>query len=288
VSGHLWSVSQLGHPIGGEPGGILAQVCLVLHARAQGFCVVLALMTDPDAVGKILRRLGLPFSAPALAPARSSGRPLGFPLSDEDSRPGMRHPGQSPMRAILSSGGLVSGCYSPSAEGFPYALLALVADVPDGLARSAPARARMRCGRMAAAMRMTRIQATLLALVVAQAAHSIEECSGRLYEVFAPARFASGLISQDPRRGFLVINAALVAFGLWCVFWPIRRHWRSAAGLIWFWIAIELVNGVGHSLWSLVERRYTPGVGTALVLVLLSAYLARQQVSALRRSRQGV
>ena len=41
--------------------------------------VVLAYLTDPDVVGKILRHLGLPFSAPALAPARSSGRPLGIP-----------------------------------------------------------------------------------------------------------------------------------------------------------------------------------------------------------------
>jgi len=33
--------------------------------------VVLAFLTDPDVVGKILRHLGLPTSAPALAPAGS-------------------------------------------------------------------------------------------------------------------------------------------------------------------------------------------------------------------------
>ena len=93
---------------------------------------------------------------------------------------------------------------------------------------------------------MTRVQATFLALVAVQAAHSVEAYVGRLYEVFAPARFVSGLISQDLQRGFLVFNAILVAFGFWCFFWPIRRDWPSAIALMRLWIAIELVNGIGH------------------------------------------
>ena len=44
---------------------------------------VLAFLTDPDVVEKILRHLGLPVSAPALSPARSS--PLGFALPEEES-----------------------------------------------------------------------------------------------------------------------------------------------------------------------------------------------------------
>jgi len=123
---------------------------------------------------------------------------------------------------------------------------------------------------------MTRIQATFLALVAAQTAHSVEEYLGRLYEVFAPARFVSLLASQDPRRGFLIMNLALIGFGLWCFFWPIRRGWPSAIGLMWFWAALEFVNGIGHSLRTVIERRYTPGVGTAPVLLALSVYLAWQ------------
>ena len=42
--------------------------------------VVLAFLTDPAVVAKILGHLGLPTTAPALAPARSSGSPLGFEL----------------------------------------------------------------------------------------------------------------------------------------------------------------------------------------------------------------
>ena len=46
--------------------------------------VVLAFLTDPEVVGKILRHLGLPCSAPFVAPARSPAPALGFGLPDED------------------------------------------------------------------------------------------------------------------------------------------------------------------------------------------------------------
>jgi hypothetical protein len=120
------------------------------------------------------------------------------------------------------------------------------------------------------------MQLTFLALVVAQAMHSIEEFAGRLYEVFPPARFVSGLISPNLERGFVIFNLALVLFGLWCFFWPIRRRWPSAASFAWLWVGIEMVNGIGHPLWSLIALRYTPGVATAPILLVLALYLARQ------------
>jgi uncharacterized membrane protein HdeD (DUF308 family) len=109
-----------------------------------------------------------------------------------------------------------------------------------------------------------------------QAVHSLEEYLGRFYEVFPPARFVSGLVSQDLRRGFIIANVVLVTFGLWCFFWPIRRRWRAAMTIGWWWATIELVNGVVHPLWSLHELSYTPGVATAPVLLVLALYLARQ------------
>jgi hypothetical protein len=42
--------------------------------------IVLAFLTDLEVVGKILRHLGLPTTAPALAPSRSSSHSLGFAL----------------------------------------------------------------------------------------------------------------------------------------------------------------------------------------------------------------
>jgi Protein of unknown function with HXXEE motif len=123
---------------------------------------------------------------------------------------------------------------------------------------------------------MTRFQVTFLALVMVQAAHSTEEYVGRLYEVFAPARFVSGLISQDLERGFLIFNVSLVLFGFWCFLWPVRRGWPSAVPLAWLWVAIELLNGIGHPFWSIRQLRYTPGVVTAVILLIIALYLMRQ------------
>lgn len=123
---------------------------------------------------------------------------------------------------------------------------------------------------------MQRLDASFIALVGIQAVHSVEECVGRLYEEFPPARFVSGLLSQDLQRGFIIGNIALVTFGLWCFVWPIRRRWRSAVTIGWVWVTIELVNGVVHPLWSLREQSYTPGVATAPLLFIAALYLARQ------------
>jgi len=109
-----------------------------------------------------------------------------------------------------------------------------------------------------------------------QAVHSVEEYLGRLYEVFPPARFVSGLVSHDLRRGFIIGNVVLISFGLWCFLWPMRRRWRIAGAIGWLWVTIELVNGLVHPLWSLLELRYTPGVATAPLLLVLALYLARQ------------
>lgn len=114
------------------------------------------------------------------------------------------------------------------------------------------------------------------ALVVAQAAHSIEEYTFRLYDTFPPARFVTGLVSADRARGFVIVNVALIAFGVWCLVRLVRRGSRSAAALVWLWVGIELVNGVGHPLWSLAQGGYTPGVATAPVLLLLAITVARR------------
>jgi hypothetical protein len=119
-----------------------------------------------------------------------------------------------------------------------------------------------------------RSQLAFLLLVLAQAAHSVEEYVARLYEVFAPARFVSSLVSSDLSVGFLVVNAALVAFGAWCWAVPVRCNWRSARGLAWFWALLELGNGVGHSALALSRAAYFPGAATAPLLLLLAAWLA--------------
>ena len=120
---------------------------------------------------------------------------------------------------------------------------------------------------------MTRSKATFLALVAVQIAHSVEEYLGRLWDVFPPARFVTGLISEDRRFGFIAFNVALISFGIWCFLWPVLRRWSSAIAFMSFWVVIELINGAGHILWSVQAGGYTPGVITAPLLLILALVL---------------
>ena len=129
-------------------------------------------------------------------------------------------------------------------------------------------------------MRVTGVEITFGALVLAQAAHSIEEYLGRLWDVFLPARLVSGLVSQDLQTGFVVLNMSLVAFGVWCLAWPVHRRWENAAAFMWIWVGVESANGVGHILWALSQGRYAPGVMTAPFLLGLALYLGTQLRSA--------
>jgi hypothetical protein len=113
-----------------------------------------------------------------------------------------------------------------------------------------------------------------LAMVLVQAGHSIEEYVTRLYDVLAPARYVSSLISADRRVGFLVFNVSLVAFGLWCYFGPIRRGEPSAVGLAWFWAILETLNGLAHASWAVWAGGYRPGLVTAPLLLVTALVLA--------------
>lgn len=121
-----------------------------------------------------------------------------------------------------------------------------------------------------------RIRITFLLLVLIQGLHSVEEYFGKLWEVFPPARFLSSLVSENHETGFLIINIGLFIFGLWCWLFPIRRNYLFAPGVIWFWIVIEMINGIGHPVWALYERAYVPGLATAPILLILAIYLSRQ------------
>jgi hypothetical protein len=112
--------------------------------------------------------------------------------------------------------------------------------------------------------------------VLAQAAHSTEESIWRLWESFPPARFVAGLVSNDLARGFVFLNVCIVAFGVWCYFWPVRRGWSVASPILWLWIVVETINGIVHPVWSVIQGGYTPGVVTALMLAPLALYLAKQ------------
>jgi hypothetical protein len=112
-----------------------------------------------------------------------------------------------------------------------------------------------------------------LALIVAQAAHSVEEYVFRLFDVFAPARYISGLLSDDLARGFVIANTALILFGAWCYFARVQVARPEARGLAWFWALLELGNGIGHCVLAVVGSGYFPGILTAPILLAISGFL---------------
>jgi hypothetical protein len=128
------------------------------------------------------------------------------------------------------------------------------------------------------------IQLVFLFLVLTQAAHSVEEYFLKLYEVFAPARFISSLISSNLSAGFLAANAAIVALAVWCWAIPVRSGSGSARGVVWFWVLLEFGNGVGHTALALSRGGYFPGAGTAPLLIVFATWLAVLQAGQENRS----
>lgn len=112
-----------------------------------------------------------------------------------------------------------------------------------------------------------------LVLILVQAVHSVEEYAFRLYDVLAPARYVSGLFGADRQIGFVIVNSALVLFGLWCWIARVRPGRAGAKGLAWFWGLLEIGNGCAHLALAVAARGYFPGVATAPLLLVLGALL---------------
>lgn len=120
------------------------------------------------------------------------------------------------------------------------------------------------------------IKKSFLILVLFQGLHSTEEYIGALWTVFPPAEYISGLLSDNLRTGFLIINLTLFIFGIWSWVYPVRNKYSFAGGIIWFWIIIELLNGIGHPLLAIYAHSYIPGVVTAPLLFITATYLLIQ------------
>ena len=119
-----------------------------------------------------------------------------------------------------------------------------------------------------------KIKFLFVCLIFTQGLHSVEEYLGKLWEVFAPATFLCQLVSNDMETGFLIINISLFVFGLVSILLVLTRRCGKINTLIWFWIILEIGNGLGHFSWSLIEKEYTPGLWTAMVLFPVGVYLA--------------
>ena len=121
----------------------------------------------------------------------------------------------------------------------------------------------------------SKIKLVFLILVLIQAMHSIEEYIGKLWDFFPPAAFLTSLFSKNLETGFLIVSIGLFVFGIMCWLFPIRGNYSAAKGILWFWIILEIINGVGHSIWSIYQQSYTPGLITAPFLFITAIYLAR-------------
>jgi hypothetical protein len=113
-----------------------------------------------------------------------------------------------------------------------------------------------------------------LALILAQALHSVEEYVFRLYDALAPARWVSGLIGIDRAIGFVVANSLLVSFGLWCYLARVRSSHPAGRGWVWFWTILESANGIVHLALVAAAGGYFPGAATAPLLLGVSGWLA--------------
>lgn len=118
------------------------------------------------------------------------------------------------------------------------------------------------------------IRVIFLLIVLVQGLHSLEEFMGKLWEVYRPAAYLSGFVSADLKTGFIIINVGLFLVLMLTWLATFSKN-NSIKVLLWFWIILELINGIGHSLWAIIERSYVPGLVTAPILVILALSLAR-------------
>ena len=112
-----------------------------------------------------------------------------------------------------------------------------------------------------------------LCLVLSQAAHSIEEYCFHLYDVLAPARFISSMVSSNLALGFAIVNIVIVLFGVWCYLARVRRRHPSGRSWAWFWTVLEAANGAGHLILAANRGGYFPGAATAPLLLGFSVSL---------------
>lgn len=115
-------------------------------------------------------------------------------------------------------------------------------------------------------------------LIVAQTIHSIEEYLYGFADVFEPVQILSELIGISPEAFFVFFNIPFVMFGCWCYIARVRPAHPSALGFTWFWIALELANGIGHISISVYQRIYFPGLATAILLFGLALYLGAKLI----------
>ena len=123
------------------------------------------------------------------------------------------------------------------------------------------------------------IKRAFLFVAVFQFLHSVEEYVFELWEHLAPARFLSGLVSDDLPFGFAVINIAIVMLISFSYIVPVRNASPNARRVVWFWAMLETFNGAGHLWLGFSGTAYFPGLYTAPFLLLFGVVLMQQLIT---------
>lgn len=110
-------------------------------------------------------------------------------------------------------------------------------------------------------------------LIFLQAIHSAEEFKD---DFMGRCPLTQKINHRHPRFSktlFLSFSTLLLSLGLigfFAFIEPQRNGWQI---IIWLWVIGEILNSVGHSLWSLYTKKTNPGLVTALLLFPLEALL---------------
>lgn len=114
-----------------------------------------------------------------------------------------------------------------------------------------------------------------LLLVLLQACHSIEEFTFGLYKWLGPFKALERAIPGSSPIVFAILNVGFLMLGLWGYFGAVRPGRPAAGAWIGIWCAVEIFNGIGHPVWSLLAGAYVPGTGTAPLLLVTALALLR-------------
>jgi hypothetical protein len=118
-----------------------------------------------------------------------------------------------------------------------------------------------------------------LTLVVCQALHFLEEVTFGLYRWLPYFQWLESAAPGMAVVAFVAINTAFVAFGAWCYLARVKPRAPSAGVWITLWMVVEIGNGIGHPLWSLIAGAYVPGTATAPLLLVVALLMARQRLT---------
>ena len=87
----------------------------------------------------------------------------------------------------------------------------------------------------------SRISINFLLIALVQGLHSIEEFFGKLWEVYLPATFLSGLVSTNLKPGFIIINFSLFIILMLTWLTTFSKSY-STRGILWIWIILETIR----------------------------------------------